>query len=63
MTPKLVFNVSDEMELMQEEIFGPILPVVNIDTVEEAVVYVNDHPKPLALYYFDNKKKQDQLAP
>lgn len=58
MTPKLVFNVSDEMELMQEEIFGPILPVVNLDTVEEAVVYVNDRPKPLALYYFDNKKSR-----
>ncbi|MCB7479864.1 coniferyl aldehyde dehydrogenase [Christiangramia sediminis] len=58
MTPKLVFNVSDEMELMQEEIFGPVLPVVNLETIEEAVEYVNERPKPLALYYFDNKKSR-----
>jgi len=58
MAPKLVFNVHTEMELMQEEIFGPILPVLNIETVEEAIDYVNSMPKPLALYYFDNKKSR-----
>jgi len=58
MTPKLVFNVSEDMELMQEEIFGPILPILNMESVEEAVEYVNDQPKPLALYYFDNNKKR-----
>ncbi|MCH4822791.1 coniferyl aldehyde dehydrogenase [Gramella lutea] len=58
LTPKLVFNVSNDMELMQEEIFGPILPVLNLETIEEAVDYVNDKPKPLALYYFDNNEKR-----
>lgn len=58
MTPKLVFDVNDDMELMQEEIFGPILPVLNFETVEEAIEYVNSRPKPLALYYFDNKKSR-----
>ena len=58
MTPKLVFNVTNDMQIMQEEIFGPILPVLNIESVEEAVSYVNEHPKPLALYYFDNKQKR-----
>ncbi|MCM8571132.1 coniferyl aldehyde dehydrogenase [Gramella jeungdoensis] len=57
-TPKLVFNVNDKMEIMQQEIFGPILPVVNLENFEEAVEYVNEKPKPLALYYFDKSKKR-----
>ncbi len=58
MTPKLVFNVTRDMHLMQEEIFGPVLPILNIERIEDAVNFVNDQPKPLALYYFDNKKKR-----
>lgn len=58
MTPKLVFNVTENMQIMQEEIFGPILPILNLDSMEEAVSYVNENPKPLALYYFDDKKKR-----
>ncbi|TBW28902.1 coniferyl aldehyde dehydrogenase [Gramella sp. KN1008] len=57
-TPKLVFNVNDDMEIMQEEIFGPLLPVLNLDTSQEAVAYVNNKPKPLALYYFDSGRKR-----
>ena len=45
-------KVSDDMRLMQEEIFGPILPVVPYDSLEEAIAYVNARPRPLALYYF-----------
>ncbi|HEX2514013.1 MAG TPA: aldehyde dehydrogenase family protein, partial [Chloroflexota bacterium] len=52
--PTLVWGVSDEMALMQEEIFGPILPLVPYRTLEEAIAYVNDRPRPLALYYFDH---------
>ncbi|MDX1544178.1 MAG: coniferyl aldehyde dehydrogenase [Christiangramia sp.] len=58
MTPKLVFDVSNEMAIMQEEIFGPILPVLNLETPEDAIDYVNEKPKPLALYYFDTSKKR-----
>lgn len=58
MTPKLVFGLSPGMKLMQEEIFGPILPILNMETVEEAVQFVNEQPKPLALYYFDENKKR-----
>lgn len=58
MTPKLIFNVNDEMKIMQEEIFGPILPVLNLENVEDAIDYINDHHKPLALYYFDNNSKR-----
>lgn len=49
----VVTNVRDDMRVMQEEIFGPIVPVVPYDTLEEAIAYVNARPRPLALYYFD----------
>lgn len=58
MTPKLVFNVNDEMKIMQEEIFGPLLPVLNLESTDDAINYINDHPKPLALYYFDRNPKR-----
>jgi len=51
----------DKSPLMQQEIFGPILPVITIDNIDEAISIVNDHPKPLALYIFstnsDTQKK------
>ena len=49
----VVTDVTDDMRIMQEEIFGPILPVVPYDTIDEAIAYVNARPRPLALYYFD----------
>ena len=51
--PTLVADVNDSMQIMQEEIFGPVLPVVTYDTLDEAIAYVNGRPCPLALYYFD----------
>ncbi len=50
--PTLVHGVNENMLLMQEEIFGPILPLVPYDSFDDALQYVNDHPRPLALYYF-----------
>jgi coniferyl-aldehyde dehydrogenase len=47
--PTLLANVRDDMAIMQEEIFGPVLPIVEYDTIEEAVEYVNARPHPLAL--------------
>ncbi len=51
--PVLLTNVKDDMAIMQEEIFGPLLPVVPYDTLDDALAYVNARPRPLALYYFD----------
>jgi len=63
MLPRVVTGVTDDMHLMQEEIFGPILPIVPYTELDEAVAYVNDRPRPLALYYFDrNKKRQQQVV-
>jgi coniferyl-aldehyde dehydrogenase len=52
--PTLLLDVKDEMNVMQEEIFGPVLPLVTYRTLDEAIGYVNAHPRPLALYYFDD---------
>ncbi len=50
--PTVVLEPGDDAKLMQEEIFGPILPVVGVDTLDEAIAYVNARPRPLALYPF-----------
>jgi len=50
--PILLLDVTDDMAVMKEEIFGPILPVVTYDELEEAIAYVNARPRPLALYFF-----------
>ncbi|MED5016636.1 aldehyde dehydrogenase [Paenibacillus chibensis] len=50
--PTLLDQVTWDMPVMQEEIFGPILPVLEYDRIQEAVDMINDRPKPLALYLF-----------
>jgi coniferyl-aldehyde dehydrogenase len=52
--PTLLLGVTDEMKVMQEEIFGPVLPIVPVESVDAALRYVNARPRPLALYYFDD---------
>lgn len=60
--PTLVTSVDLDAPLMQEEIFGPILPILEYNTLEEAIAFVNERPKPLALYLFSqNKAKQQQI--
>jgi coniferyl-aldehyde dehydrogenase len=62
--PALLWNVTDQMAVMQEEIFGPLLPLVTYRSLDEAIAYVNSRPRPLALYYFDynSKRVEDLLA-
>jgi coniferyl-aldehyde dehydrogenase len=52
LAPTLVFNVRGDMRIMQEEIFGPVLPIVTYRDLDEAVAFVNARPRPLGLYYF-----------
>jgi coniferyl-aldehyde dehydrogenase len=60
--PTLVLNPTDDMKIMQDEIFGPLLPVKTYNNVEEAIGYVNDHSRPLGLYYFGNDNaEQDKV--
>ena len=53
--PTILENVSPESPVMQEEIFGPILPLLTYKTLDEAITFINKRPKPLALYAFANK--------
>ena len=52
--PVILLDVKDDMLVMQEEIFGPILPVETYDNVDEAITKINARPRPLAFYYFDD---------
>src|SRR5262245_54598289 len=56
--PTVLTHVSPDSPVMQEEIFGPILPVVEVDKVEEAIDFVNARPSPLGLYLF----AEDQIV-
>jgi coniferyl-aldehyde dehydrogenase len=53
-TPVVLLDTNDSMQVMREEIFGPILPVLMYRELAEALEYVNAHERPLALYYFDH---------
>ncbi|MXP28571.1 aldehyde dehydrogenase family protein [Porphyrobacter algicida] len=57
-------NVTDDMKAMQEEIFGPVLPVKTYRAIDEAVDYVNQHDRPLGLYYFgeDSREREQVLT-
>ncbi|AIS94331.1 coniferyl aldehyde dehydrogenase [Burkholderia thailandensis] len=54
--PVLVTQAPDASQLMQEEIFGPLLPIVPYDTLDDAIAYVNARARPLALYLFDEDR-------
>ena len=61
--PTIIDKVSSDFLIMQSEIFGPILPVMTFDHIDEAIAYVNNNEKPLAFYYFGkNKNAKNVLA-
>ncbi|MEO1623484.1 MAG: aldehyde dehydrogenase family protein, partial [Cyanobacteria bacterium J06632_3] len=55
--PTVLNNVSWDAPIMQEEIFGPVLPVLTYRNIEDAIAQINARPKPLALYIFSRDKK------
>ncbi|MEL7052113.1 MAG: aldehyde dehydrogenase [Cyanobacteria bacterium J06588_5] len=60
--PTVIDNVSPASPIMQEEIFGPVLPVLGYQEIEEAIALINSKPKPLALYLFTNNSDlQDKV--
>ncbi|WP_373878105.1 coniferyl aldehyde dehydrogenase [Brevundimonas intermedia] len=56
--PTLILDATPEMAVMQEEIFGPILPVVAYDQIENAVAHVNARDAPLAVYWFGSDRRE-----
>jgi aldehyde dehydrogenase (NAD+) len=60
--PTVIDNISADAAVMQEEIFGPILPIIEYNSLSEAIAFVNERPKPLALYLFSkNKDYQERV--
>jgi coniferyl-aldehyde dehydrogenase len=59
----IVTNLTPEMAIMREELFGPILPVVPYDTMDEAIRFINERPRPLAMYCFsrDASEREELL--
>jgi coniferyl-aldehyde dehydrogenase len=61
--PHLVLDVTDDMMVMQEEIFGPIYPIKTYDDLDEAISYITHRDRPLGFYVFSNDRaKQDKLV-
>lgn len=54
-SPTFIENVATDAPIMQEEIFGPLLPILEYDDLDEAIEFINNRPKPLALYVFSRK--------
>jgi aldehyde dehydrogenase (NAD+) len=59
--PTLIDEVQPDFPIMQEEIFGPLLPVMTFSELSEAIDFVNNHEKPLAFYYFGSNRKARQV--
>ncbi len=58
--PTLLLDVREDMRVMQEEIFGPILPLVGYTELAEALAWINRHPRPLSLYHFDHDQARTE---
>ena len=61
--PTVLTGVTTEMRIMKEEIFGPLLPIMEYDQIDEVIDFINSRPRPLALYYFDfDQARADYVA-
>lgn len=58
--PTVMVDVTPEDAVMQEEIFGPVMPIIEVSSVEEAYQFVKDRPEPLALYIFTSDKRVEE---
>ena len=62
LAPTLLIDPAADATLMREEIFGPLLPLVPYDTLEDALRFINERPHPLALYWFDRDRARTDAA-
>ncbi|MFP6807601.1 MAG: coniferyl aldehyde dehydrogenase [Pseudomonadales bacterium] len=58
--PTLILDPSDDMQVMQDEIFGPILPIKKYKNINETLDYINGRDRPLGLYYFGNDRAEEE---
>ena len=61
-SPTILKNVTPEMPVMQEEIFGPVLPLLSYKNIDDVFEYINQQEKPLSFYYFSRKRKKIKKA-
>lgn len=59
--PTIIDNITADDPIMKEEIFGPLLPILEYESLEEAIAFVNSRPKPLVLYFFSENRKNQKL--
>lgn len=55
--PTILINLDDDSKVLNEEIFGPIMPIIEVNDENDAIKYINNREKPLALYIFSENKK------
>lgn len=60
--PHIIIDPTDDLKVMQDEIFGPILPVKSYGEAHDAVAYINAHPRPLGLYYFGDDESEKSFV-
>ncbi len=60
--PTVIDGISGNEPIMEDEIFGPLLPVIEYGDLTEAIAMVNSRPKPLALYFFSRDKQKQELV-
>ena len=61
-SPTIIDDINPEDPIMQEEIFGPLLPVLEYNTLDEAISFINSRPKPLALYFFSQNRRKQKMV-
>ena len=62
LAPVIVQNMKDDMTIAEEELFGPILPIITYDSIDQAIAHANDRPRPLALYFFGYDKNEQNYV-
>jgi coniferyl-aldehyde dehydrogenase len=60
--PTLIINPQDDMQVMEEELFGPLLPIRTYKDFNETINYINANPRPLAAYYFGHDKQEEHAV-
>ena len=60
-SPTVIDTISPNFPIMEDEIFGPILPILDYNEIEEAITFINERPKPLAIYLFSHNKKSQRI--
>ncbi len=62
LAPAIVVDPPQELAIMRNEIFGPLLPVIPYDEVKDAIAFINSQPRALAMYWFDNDRRRADSA-